>query len=122
MVTHPKLHLNQRPDPTERPTIRVKTGFQRPVLEQGQHLVPLFSRQPRRPAWNAPIFQTPEVAPVLGKALGPSADRHPTDPQLPRNGGLGELVRRQEPPRFEATFFTLCTGEVVRSPDHGRLV
>ena len=122
MVIDPKLHQHQCPDPTERPTIRVKTGSQRPVLEQGQHLVPLCRRQPRRPAWDAPVFQTPEVAPVLGKALGPSADRHPTDAQLPRNVGLGELVSLQEPPRFEATFFTLCTGEVVRSPYHSRLL
>ena len=122
VVIHPKLHQDQRPDPTERPPICVKTGVQRPVFEQGQHLVPLFSRQPRRPARDAPVFQTPDVALVLGQALGPSADGHSTDAQLPRNVGLGVLASLQEPPRFEATFFTLCTGEVVRSPDHGRLL
>lgn len=122
VVIHPKLHQDQRPDPTERPPLGVKTAAQRPVFEQGQHLVPLFSRQPRRPARDAPVFQPPDVALVLGKALGPSADRHPANAQLPRHVGLGVLVRLQEPPRFEATFFTLYTGEVVRSPYHGRLL
>ena len=122
MVIHPKLHLNQRPDPTERPTIRVKTGFQRPVLKPLQHLGPLSSRQPRRPARDASIFQTPHVALMLSQARSPPADRHPTDAQLPRDIGLRDLASLQEPTSFEATFFTLCTSEVVWSPYHSRLV
>jgi hypothetical protein len=121
-IIHPTLHQNQRPEPTERPTIRVKPGIQRPVLEPGQHLVPWSSPQPRRPTRNTPVFQTPNVAMVLGQALDPAADRHATNAQLSCNVGLGGLVSLQEPPRFEATCFTLCTREVVRSPYHGSLL
>jgi hypothetical protein len=87
MVIDTKLQQNQRPDPAERPAIRVKPGFQCPLLEQGQHLVPLCRRQPRRPARDASIFQTPNVALMLGKTFGPSADGHPADAQLPSNVG-----------------------------------
>ena len=79
MVVHPKLHENQRPNPTERPPIRGKTGLQGPVLKPAQHLGPLCSRQPRRPARDDSIFQTPNVALMLSKALSSPTDRHPTD-------------------------------------------
>ena len=122
MVVHTKLHQNQRPNPAQRPPIRVKTGLQCPVLKPSQYLGPLSSRQPRRPTRDASIFQTPHVALMLSQALSPPADRHPTDAQLPRDIGLRDLASLQEPPSFEATFFTLCTSEVVWSPYHSRLV
>jgi hypothetical protein len=68
------------------------------------------------------MFQTPNVALVLSEALSPAADRHPTDAQLPSHIGLGDLTSLQEPPSFEATFFTLCTSEVAWSPYHSRLL
>jgi hypothetical protein len=95
MVIHRKLHQNQRPDPTERPPIGVETGVQRPLLEPSQHLVPLCSRQPRRPARDSSIFQLLHVALMPSEELCPSADGHPTDAQLPRNIGLGELAGLQ---------------------------
>jgi hypothetical protein len=122
VVAHTKLHQNQCPNPPERPPIRVKPGLQCPVLKPAQHLAPLYSRQPRRPARDGAILQTSHVALMLSKALSPPANRHATDAQLPRDLSLRDLASLQEPPRFEATFFTLCTSEVVWSPYHNRLV
>jgi hypothetical protein len=122
MVVHTKRHKNQRPDPTESPAIGVKAGFQRPLLEQFQYLVPLVSRQLRWPARDSSIFQTASIALMPRQALGPSADGHPTDAELPRNVGLGELANLQQPSCLEAAFFTLCLGEVAWSPYHGHLL
>jgi hypothetical protein len=122
MVVHPKLHQQARPTPPARPPLRVKTGLPCPVLTPCQHLGPLCSRQPRRPAREVAIVQTPNVALMLRKALSPPADRHPTDASLPRALGLSDLASLQEPPGCEATFFTLCTSEVVWSPSHSHLV
>jgi hypothetical protein len=76
---------HQRPAPRARPTIRVKTGVQRPVLAQRQPLAPVVRRQLRRPAWDAAVFHPSDVALARGKALGPSATRHST--AAPRRGG-----------------------------------
>jgi hypothetical protein len=122
LVVHTALHQHQRPTPAQRPPIRVKAGLPCPVLKPSQYLGPWSSRQPRRPTREAAIAQPPHVALMLSQALSPPAARHPTAAQRPRETGLRDLASLQAPPRFEATCFTRCTSEVVRSPYHSRLV
>jgi hypothetical protein len=52
----------------------------------------------------------------------PCADGHPTDIQSAGNVSVRELTGLEQPSSFQAAFFTLTTGQVFRSPDHGRLL
>jgi hypothetical protein len=57
---------------------------------------------------------------VLADALSPCADGHPTDAQSAGDVGVGELASLEKPTGFQASFFTLTTGEVSWTPDHDR--
>jgi hypothetical protein len=120
MVAHPKRHQNQRTDAQERPPLRVKASFQRPVFEDRQHALPLLNTQAGGPAGNGARVQAGHVVLMLAELSSPCADGHPTDAQSAGHVGVGELSGLEQPTGFQASFFTLTTGEVSRAPDHGR--
>jgi hypothetical protein len=122
MVAHTKRHQNYRTDALERPPIRVKTSLESAFLEDRQHTLPLLNVQAGRTAGNRACVQAGQVALMLTELLSPCADGHPTDAQSAGNVGMGELSSLQQPSGFQASFFTLTTGEVSRTPDHGRLL
>jgi hypothetical protein len=66
--------------------------------------------------------QAGHIALVLVELSSPLADGHPTDTQSACNVSVRELTGLEQPAGFQASFFTLTTGQVVRSPDHGRLL
>jgi hypothetical protein len=57
---------------------------------------------------------------MLPQLLSPLTHGHPTDAQSAGHVGVGELSGLEQPTGFQASFFTLTTGEVSRAPDHGR--
>jgi hypothetical protein len=56
---------------------------------------------------------------VLPKLLSPLADGHATDAESAGDFGVEHLTSLEQPSSFQAAFFTLCAGEVLRAPDHG---
>lgn len=122
MVAHSQRHQNHRTDAQERPPIRVKSGFQSPFFEDGQHALPLLSTQAGRTARNGARVQAGHVALMLAELLSPLADGHPTNPQPAGNICMGELSGLEQPPSFQTSFFPLTTREMSRTPDHGRLL
>jgi hypothetical protein len=122
MVAHPKRHQNHRTDAQERPPIRVKASFQSTVFEDRQHALPLLNTQASGAAGNGACVQAGHVASVLPELLSPLTHGHPTDAQPAGNVGVGELSGLEQSAGFQASFFTLTTGEVSRAPDHGHPV
>jgi hypothetical protein len=119
MVAHPEGHQNHRTDAQERPPICLKASLESAVLEDRQHALPLRDVQARGPAGNGTCVQAGHVALMLADALSPFADGHPTDAQSAGDVGVGELSSLEQPAGFQASFFTLATGEVSWTPDHG---
>ena len=120
MVAHPKGHQNHRTDAQERPPLRVKASFESTFLEDRQHALPLLTAQAGGTAGNRAGVQAGHVALMLAELLSPCADGHPTDAQSAGDVGVGELSGLEQPAGFQASFFTLTTGEVSWAPDHGR--
>jgi hypothetical protein len=119
MVAHPKRHQNHRTDAQERPPLRVKARFQSTFFEDRQHALPLLNTQTGGTAGNGARVQAGHVAMMLAELSSPGADGHPTDAQSAGQVGVGELSGLEQPTGFQASFFTLSTGEVSRAPDHG---
>ena len=122
LVAHTKRHQNDRTAAQERPPIRVKTSLERAFCEDRQHTLPLRSVQAGGPAGNRACVPAGHVALMLAELLRPCADGHATDAQSAGEVGVGELSGPEEPAGFQASFFTLITGEVSWAPDHGRLL
>jgi hypothetical protein len=122
MVAHPKRHQHHRTDAQERPPIRVKARFQCPFFENRQHALPLLNTQAGWTAGNGACVQADRVAVVLPELSSPRAHSHPTDAQSAGDVGVGEWSGLEQPAGFQASCFTLTTGQVFRSPDHGRLL
>ena len=122
MVAHPKRHQNYRTDALERPPIRVKAGFQRPVFEDREQALPLRSTQAGRATRNRARLQAGHIALVLAELSSPLADGHATDAELAGDFGVGQVTSLEQPSSFQAAFFTLCAGEVIWAPDHGCLL
>jgi hypothetical protein len=59
---------------------------------------------------------------MLPELLSPLTHGHPTDAQSTGDVGVRELSSLEQPTGFQASFFTLMTGKMLRSPDHGRLL
>jgi hypothetical protein len=120
MVAHPEGHQNHRTDAQECPPICLKAGLESAGLEDRQHALPLLNVQARGPTGNGTCVQAGHAALMLADALSPFADGHPTDAQSAGDVGVGELSSLEQPAGFQASFFTLTTGEVSRAPEHGR--
>jgi hypothetical protein len=81
-VIHTKLQQNQRPDPTEHPNDSCQNRPSASLV--GVTPAPgVIVQQSAAAAGPGCLFSNCRVAQMPGKALGPSADRHPTDAQLP---------------------------------------
>jgi hypothetical protein len=119
MIAHPKGHQNHCADAQERPLLRVEASFESTFFEDRQHVLPLRTAQAGGTAGNRACVQAGHVALRLVELLSPCADGHPTDAQSAGNVGVGELSGLEQPAGFQASFFTLTTGEVSRAPDHG---
>ena len=98
MVAHSKRHQNHRADAQERPSIRVKAGFQRPFFEDREHALPLLSTQAGRATRNRARLQTGHIALVLAELSSPLADGHPTNPHSAGDSCMGELPGVEQPP------------------------
>jgi hypothetical protein len=122
MVAHPKGHQDHRTDAQERPPIRVKASLERTLVEDRQRALPLLNAQAGGTAGDAAHVQAGHVALMLAELSSPFADGHPTDAQSACNVGMGELPGLEQLAGFQASFFTLCAGEVFWAPDHGRLL
>ena len=120
MVAHPKRHQKHRTDAQERPPIRVKTSLESAFLEDRQHALPLRNVQAGGTAGYRACVQAGHIALTLAELLSPFADGHPTDAQPARDVGVRKLCSLEQPTGFQASFFTLITGEVSWAPDHGR--
>jgi hypothetical protein len=120
MVAHPKGHQNDRTDAQERPTIGVKARLEGSLLEDRQYALPLLNTQAGRAARNRACVQAGHIALVLVELSSPLADRHATDTQSAGNVSVGELTDLEQPSSFQASFFTLATGELFWAPHHDR--
>lgn len=119
MVARPKGHQHHRTDAPEGPPIRLKASLESAFFEDRQHALPLLNVQAGGPAGNGMGVQTGYVAVVLPELSSPLAHSHPTDAPSAGNVGVGELSGLEQPTGFQASFFTLTTGEVSWGPDHG---
>lgn len=122
MVVHPEGHQHHRTDAQERPPIGVKASLEGAVLEDREHALPLFYVQAGRATGNRACVQAGHIALVLVELSSPLTHGHPTDTQSAGNVSVRELTGLEQPAGFQASCFTLTTGQVVRSPDHGRLL
>jgi hypothetical protein len=122
VVAHAEGHENHRTDAQERPPIGVKARLEGSLLEDRQHALPLLHAQAGRATRNRACVQAGHVALVLVELSSPLADRHPTDTQSAGNVSVGELPSLEQPSSFQASFFTLTTGELFWAPDHGHLL
>jgi hypothetical protein len=122
MVMHTERDQNHRTDAQERPSIGVKARPEGTLFEDRQHTLPLLKPQASRAARNGVGAQASHVALVLSELSSPLADGHTTDAESAGDFGVGQLTSLEQPSSFQATFFTLCAGEVCWAPDHGRLL
>jgi hypothetical protein len=99
----------------------VKTSLESAFLEARQYALPRLNVPAGGTAGNRACVQAGHVALMLAEWLSPSADGHPTDAQSVRHVGVGEWSTQEEPAGYQASCFTLITGEVPWAPDHGRL-
>ena len=120
MVAHPEGHQHHRTEAQERPPICLKARLESAVLEDRQHALPLLNVQARGPTGNGTCVQAGHVALMLADTLSPLTDGHPTNAQSAGNVGVGQLSGLEQPAGFQASCFTLTTGEVSWAPDHGR--
>ena len=120
MGAHAKRHQNHRTDAQERPTVGVKARLEGTLLEDRQHALPLLSAQAGWAAGHGAGVQAGQVALMLAEVSSPFADGHPTDAHAAGDVGLGELSGLEQPAGFQASFFTLTTGELSWAPDHSR--
>jgi hypothetical protein len=81
-VIHTKFQQNQRPNPTESSNDSCQNRLSAPLI--GATPAPgVIVQQSAAAGGPRCLFSNCRVAHMPGKALRPSADRHPTDPQLP---------------------------------------
>jgi hypothetical protein len=122
MVAHPERDQNHRPDTLERPPIGVKASLEGPLFEDCQYALPLLKPQAGRATRNRACLQAGHITLVSAELSSPLTDGHATDAELAGDVGVGQVTSLEQPSSFQAAFFTLCAGEVIRTPDHGCLL